>query len=79
MMYTYTQEYGGQKLHLVQEYSSGSVSRRALCGRTPSKRGNWRLTINLPLGQSCANCRRIYRSLHGYEYVPSLGISLHIG
>ena len=53
--YRYAQEYGGQKLHLVQGFGN-QVSYRALCGRTPKRRGTWRMTINVSLGHACKNC-----------------------
>lgn len=64
----YAQEYGGQKLHLVNEYMDNRtnqmlVSTKALCGRKPSNRGSWRMTINVPLGHSCKNCRRVFQSM----------------
>lgn len=57
----YAQEFGGQKLHLVEESIDNQtnqrvISNKALCGRTPSKRGQWRMTINLPLGHACKKC-----------------------
>lgn len=61
----YAQEYGDQKLHLVHELGRTRVSFRALCGRTPRKRGTWRMTINAPLGHACRNCLRVWRSARG--------------
>ena len=60
----YAQEYGGQQLHLVNEYINNRtnetlVSDRALCGRSNRKRGAWRMTINAPLGHACKNCLRV--------------------
>lgn len=66
MRIRFAQEYGGQKLHVVEDFGDGRVWFRALCGRTPAKRGYWRLTINLPAGRCCGNCRRI---LENYERV----------
>ncbi len=58
--YRYAQEFGGQKLHLVQDYGHDEVGYRALCGRQPSRRGNWRMTINVPLGHACKSCVRLF-------------------
>ena len=53
------QEYGGQKLHIVQaDANTKVVSSRAICGRDCSKRRNWRFSINVSLGELCGNCRR---------------------
>lgn len=65
---TYAQEYGGQKLHLVEEHVDNGpggglrVSNKALCGRSNAKRGGWRMTIGLPLNHSCKNCQRVWRA-----------------
>lgn len=64
----YAQEYGGQKLHLVREVDPGlnggnPVENVALCGRRPTKRGAWRMTINVPLGHACKRCLRVLRRL----------------
>ena len=72
----YAQEYGGQRLHLVEAHTDGSVSYRSLCGREPSKRGNWRMTINCPLGNACKKCRRVADKLA--ETTPTVGISIDI-
>lgn len=58
--FRYAQEYGGQKLHLVQDFGHGEVAFRAICGRNPSRRGNWRMTINVPLAHACHNCVKIF-------------------
>ena len=50
----YAQERRGQKLHLVVDLGGGFVS-EPLCGRRVSR---WYMTINVPLGRSCKNCRR---------------------
>ena len=60
-LFRYAQEYGGQKLHLVEEANSEEVAFKALCGRNPNKRGTWRMTINVPLGNACRNCLRVFR------------------
>lgn len=65
----YAQVASGQKLHLVCEPGEelrGQVVRagflsQPLCGRRFE--GNYRMTINLPLGHSCKNCRRVHRTL----------------
>ena len=59
-MYRYAQEYGGQKLHLVEVMDEGKVAFISLCGRRPEKRGVWRMTINVPLGAACRRCLRHY-------------------
>ena len=59
IFYTYAQEYSGQKLHLVRDYGRGYVGARALCGRTCEGRGEWRMTINVPLANACKNCVRV--------------------
>ena len=62
----YAQEKAGQKLHLVQELdldlTGREVAFRALCGRSPSKRGEWRMTINISLGEVCRSCIRAYHA-----------------
>jgi hypothetical protein len=58
----YAQEYGGQQLHLVTNYGDGKVAFRAACGRTPARRGTWRMTINVPLGHACKNCLRVLQT-----------------
>jgi len=60
MFARFAQEYGGQKLHIVEaDANDKTVSARAICGRDCSKRGNWRMTINMPLASLCRNCGRI--------------------
>jgi len=68
----YAQEYGGQKLHLVESYPGGLVSLRAICGRKPTRRGTWRMTINVPLGNACKRC------LRGIADRPPLPVTIHI-
>ena len=67
---TYAQIMAGGKLHLVcepgEEYKghvirAGHVS-APLCS-TPRFNGSYRMTINLPMGHSCQNCRRVHRAL----------------
>jgi len=66
--YTYAQAKRGLKLHLVERTDRTHVLRRALCG----KEADWRLTINLPMGMSCANCQRVYAAIYGAAYRPRL-------
>ncbi|MBA7556490.1 hypothetical protein ES705_49199 [subsurface metagenome] len=68
----YAQEYGGQKLHLVESHTDGSVSYQALCGRKPGKKGNWRMTINCPLGNACKKCLKVADRLK--ETTPTVGV-----
>lgn len=60
--YTYAQEYKGQKLHLVQEITQQDVSQVALCGRNCCQRGNWRMTINMPLANACKRCLQVFEA-----------------
>jgi hypothetical protein len=61
----YAQVRGGQKLHLVYEPGEGPEPRpdtgqvsQPLCGR---RADGYRMTINVPLGQACQNCQRVWR------------------
>ena len=72
----YAQEYGGQRLHLVEAHTDDSVSYRALCGRRPRTRGNWRMTINCPLGNACKKCISVADRLK--EAMPTVGISIDV-
>lgn len=65
----YAQVKGGQKLHLVYEPGEGPDPRNLipaghlsapLCGR-PVESG-YRMNINVPLGNACKNCQRVYRA-----------------
>jgi len=65
----YAQIKSGHKLHLVceagEEYHgevvrSGYVS-APLC-RTPAFKGQYRMTINVPLANACKNCLRVWRA-----------------
>ena len=66
----YAQYKGGQKLHLVYEPGEGHGEHivRAgflsapLCGKAGLR---YRMTINLPLGNACRNCSRVYEARHG--------------
>lgn len=77
MNYRYAQEYGGQKLHLVEDYGNGCVSSLSLCGRQPLKRGKWRMTINIPMGYACKNCVKITSQLK--KPLPTIGVHVNIG
>lgn len=65
----YAQIKSGQKLHLVCEPGEdyrGEVVRAGyvsapLC-RAAHFRGNYRMTINVPLGNACKNCLRVVPS-----------------
>jgi len=70
MRIRFAQEYGGQKLHIVEDFGNGEVGFRALCGRMPVKRGSWRLTFNFPMGYCCGNCRRVLESYKRAEAAP---------
>ena len=60
MFARFAQEYGGQKLHIVRANANDkTVDSRAICGRDSSRRGSWRMTINMPLASLCKNCSRI--------------------
>lgn len=66
---TYAQISGGNKLHLACEPGEvywGKVIRAGyisapLC-RTSAFRGNYRMTINVPLAHACKNCLRVERN-----------------
>lgn len=69
MFARYAQEYGGQKLHIVDaDANTKTVSTRAICGRDCLKRGNWRMTINMPLANLCGTCRRLARDVKIIEF-----------
>ena len=60
MFARFAQEYGGQKLHIVEaDANDKTTSSRAICGRDCLKRGGWRMTINMPLASLCKNCGRV--------------------
>lgn len=68
----YAQIKSGQKLHLVYEPGEGkddaSIIRAGyisapLCG-SPGFKGNYRMTINVPMRSECKNCRRVYSHRH---------------
>ena len=63
MFARFCQEYGGQKLHIVEvDANDETILMGAICGRTTQKRGGWRMSINSPLGNLCGNCDRISRT-----------------
>lgn len=68
---TYAQIKSGLKLHLVYEPGEGPDDQHLvragylgfpLCGQKVD--GNYRMTINMPLGHSCQRCQRVYRARH---------------
>lgn len=69
MFARFAQEYGGQKLHIVEaDANDKTVSSRAICGRTCNKRGNWRMSINVPLASLCRNCSRVAYNVRIVEF-----------
>ena len=69
MFARFAQEYGGQKLHIVQaDANTNIVSSRAICGRDCSKRRNWRYSINISLGELCGNCKRFARNVQIIDF-----------
>jgi len=69
MFARFAQEYGGQKLHIVEaDANTKTVSTKAICGRDCLKRGNWRMTINMPLANLCRNCGRAARNVRIIEF-----------
>lgn len=73
----YVQEYAGQKLHLASEFPDGSVMNTALCGRVCMKRGNWRLSINVPMGMACKSCLKV--AAQRAKPLPTIGVTVNIG
>lgn len=70
---TYMQIKSGQKLHLVYEAGEGKDDHNIIkagfvsgpiCGRGFDENGKFRMTINVPLGNSCKNCNKVYNSRH---------------
>jgi len=51
----YAQIKPGNKLHLVYELPMGGVT-NPICGIKVN--GNYRMTINVPMGNACKNCLR---------------------
>lgn len=76
MYLRYAQEYGGQKLHLVEVNTDESVSDKTLCGRVCSKRGTWRMTINCPLGNACKKCLKV--ADRAREALPTIGVHINM-
>ena len=69
MFARFAQEYGGQRLHIVEaDANSKTVSNRAICGRNCLKRGGWRMTINMPLANLCKNCNRVAYNVRIVEF-----------
>lgn len=69
----YMQIKGGEKLHLVYEPGEGKDDSNIIkagyisapiCGRGFSRDGRYKMTINVPLGNACKNCLRVYKSRH---------------
>lgn len=63
----------GQKLHLAYEAGEGKDEQHLIkanhisapiCGRGFDKNGNFRMTINVSLGNACKNCQRVYNARH---------------
>ncbi len=61
----------GQKLHLAYEAGEGKDKAHLIeanqisapiCGRGFNKSGNFRMTINVLLGNACKNCLRVYNA-----------------
>lgn len=67
----YAQELRGQRLHLVREtdpdLTGRYVERRALCGRIPDRRGDWGMTINVPLANACKSCCRVLAAIRSRQ------------
>lgn len=64
MIARFAQEFGGQKLHIVEaDANIKTVRNTAICGRNCNKRGTWRMSINMPLANLCHNCNRIARDV----------------
>ena len=70
----YMQIKGSQKLHLVYEPGEGVDPKRLIpagyvsapiCGRGFDENGQFRMTINVPLGHACRRCLRVFNSRHG--------------
>lgn len=57
----YAQEHKGEKLHLVYDLANGNVT-TPFCGK---RIRGWRMTINMPLGNACKNCLRVWRARTG--------------
>jgi hypothetical protein len=66
----YLQQKSGQKLHLVYEIEGGYT--QPICGR---KFNSHRMTINVPLGNSCKKCRE---RLNSAKFKPNEFIKQHL-
>lgn len=62
----YAQHRAGQKLHLAYEAGEGHYDivragyiSKPLCGKSVD---GYRMIINVPLGNACRNCLRVYRA-----------------
>ena len=65
MFARFVQEYRGQKLHIVEaDANTKKVSAEAICGR----KGNWRMSINMPLASLCGKCARFARGVQIVEF-----------
>ena len=69
----YAQVKGGQKLHLAYEAGEGLDDKNLvkagcvsgpICGR--SAPDGYRMTINVPLGNACKRCLRVYAARRRY-------------
>jgi hypothetical protein len=69
----YLQIKSGQKLHLAYGAGEGKDSNHLMpvghvsapiCGRAFDAHEGFRMSVNLPLGNSCKNCNRIYKARH---------------
>ena len=67
----YMQIKSKQKLHLVYESGEGRDDAHLIktghisapiCGRGFDRNGNFKMTINVPLGNACKNCTRVYNA-----------------
>jgi hypothetical protein len=73
----YMQIADGQKLHLVYEPGEGRDEQHLIkanhiglpiCGRkadNPKYSNGFKMTINVPLGNACKNCLRVFSARHG--------------
>jgi len=57
----YAQIKKGRKLHLVHEYEDGDVG-QPICGIHAPQ---FRMSINVPLGNACKRCVRVFNSRQG--------------
>lgn len=78
MITRYAQEFPGQRAHLVAECGERKVAYRALCGRTPQRRGTWGWTCNVSFGHACRTCLRV-ATAHNDVHLPAIPITLNLG